>query len=243
MLILVALALGPLFLTGPAAALLYIALLRRGHRRAMWVFWALLVVSTAWVGVLIAHTFSDFFPGPGCFATLLTPATAILSLIVFRFQAKRFYQVVGDDLVRRRRFQLAMLLFAALQLSAPPIGLCYSRSCDLINRRASRPIVAALERYHEEHGRYPTFSDRHQSDLGFLVPEYLDAIPPLACRVPQIWSVLDSEDDDWRLYNCPNSPGQPTLLLAPIVGTDSQQIYNPETRRWSRGSSFDGYCP
>jgi hypothetical protein len=243
LLVLAVLSLVPLLLTGPTAAFLYIALLKRGYRRMLWIFWALLVVFTILLGVLIAHTFGDFFPGPGCFATLLTPAAVLLTLLVFLFQAKRFYPAVGDDLNPRRWFQYGMLLLPALQLSAPLIGFGYARSCDVLNRRAAQPIIAALESYYQDRGRYPMLPGRHQSDLGFLVPQYLDAIPSRACQAPFKWADSDSVGDDWSLYFCTNSPGKETLLLVPVIGTDSQQIYNPETKWWSRGNAFDGYCP
>jgi hypothetical protein len=240
---LVVLSLLPLLLTGPAAAVIYITLLKWGRRRMVWIFWPFLIATTILLGILIGHTFSDFFPGPGCFTTLFTPAAAILTLLVFRLQVKRFDQAIGHDSHRRRWFQSAMLLLPALQLSAPVIGLGYARSCDLLNRQAAQPILVALDRYHQEHDRYPSLPGRHQSDLGFLVPQYLDVLPPRACRAP--FDRLDSYpvDDDWSLYFCTTSPGQETLLLVPVVGTDSQQIYNPETKRWSRGNSFDGLCP
>jgi hypothetical protein len=171
------------------------------------------------------------------------PAVVLLTLLVFRFQAKRFDQAVGDDPNRRRWFQCGMLLLPALQLCAPLIGFGYARSCDLLNRRAAQPIIAALERYHQDHDRYPMLAGRHQSDLGFLVPQYLDAIPSRACKAPLERTGRRFSDDDWSLYFCTNSPGQETLLLVPVIGTDSQQIYNPETKWWSRGNAFDGYCP
>jgi hypothetical protein len=166
-----------------------------------------------------------------------------VTVLIFRFQAKHFDQAVSADLNRRRRFQAAMLLLPALQLSAPVIGLCYARSCDLFNRRAAQPIVAALESYHQEQGRYPFLPGRHRSDLQFLVPRYLDAIPTRACKSPFGRPNSYPVDDDWSLYFCTNSPGQETILLIPVVGTDSQQVYNPETKTWSRANALDGFCP
>ena len=58
------LALIPLILTGPAAAALSIALIKRGRRRALWVVWGLLACATVLLGITIAHTFGDFFPEP-----------------------------------------------------------------------------------------------------------------------------------------------------------------------------------
>ena len=83
--VLVALSLVPLLLTGPAAAFLYIALLKRGHRYLWWIYWVSLIIVTILLGILIAHTFGDFFPGPGCFTVLLTPAAVLLTLVVLTF--------------------------------------------------------------------------------------------------------------------------------------------------------------
>jgi hypothetical protein len=239
----IALSVVPLLLTGPAAAWLYIALLKRGGLAWRWLFWPLLGIAAAAGGALIAHTFGGLFPGAGCFATLFSPASAVLTLLVFRLGSKRFTAAVGEDAIRQRSFQSAMLILAMLQLSTPLIGLVYARSCDLLNRRAARPIIAALERYREEYGRYPMPPGRHRSDLTILIPRYLDAVPRRVCRAP--WGGFDAYagDDDWSLYFCTNSPGQETLLLVPVIGTDTRQIYNAETGLWSRGNSLDGFCP
>lgn len=243
MILLALLALLPLLLTGPAAAALAVALLARGRRRALWAFWILLASATFLLGIVIAHTFADFFPGLGCFATLWTPAAVILTVLVFRRQARRTDSAADSNVLARRPYYIALLSLIVLQLSAPLIGLGYAQSCALLNRRAARPIVAALESYRRQHGRYPFPENRHRSDLSILVPEHLDAVPPLACRNPFARQDQDLADRDWSLYHCTNSPGQETLLLAPLIGTDSVQIYNPAARWWTRGNALDGYCP
>jgi len=243
MIVLAVLALIPLLLTGPAAAALYVALHRRGQRRALWVFWTLLACATILLGLAIAHTFGDFFPGLGCFATILTPASVILTALVFRRQTRRLDQATGQDTSRQRWSYMALLALIALQLSAPLIAFGYAQSCALLNRRAAQPIVAALESYRREHNGYPFPPNRHRSDLSILVPEHLETVPPLACKNPFARPDEDSGDDNWTLYFCTNSPGKDTLLLVPLIGTDSLQVYNPATRWWTRGNAFDGFCP
>jgi hypothetical protein len=195
------------------------------------------------LGFSIAHTFGNLFPGLGCFATLWTPAAVILTVLIFLRQVKRLDRATETKTSPQRWPTAALLALVSLQLSAPLIALGYARSCALLNRRAARPIVAALESYRQEHGRYPFPANRHRSDLSVLVPKHLETIPPLACQNPFARRDRDSAGDNWSLYYCTNSPGQETLLLVPLIGTDSLQIYNPETKWWTRGNAFDGFCP
>jgi hypothetical protein len=232
----------PLFLTGPVAASIFIVLLKRDNRRIQPFFWLALIAATIALGIFTAYTFSNFFPGPGCFITLFTLPAAIVTLLTFRLQAKRFYRAIGDEQRRRRRFQAATLVIPLLQLSVPAIGLGYFGQCIMLSEQAARPIIAALETYKNETGHYPVLSSPYESDLQFLVPRYLSAIPARPCALPFEVPALFIEHDDWSLYFCNNSPGQDTLLLVPTIGTDAKQIYNPKTGRWSLGDSFDGYC-
>lgn len=242
MIALALLALFPLLVTGPAAAWLSIALLKRGRRPALVVFWAVLVCVTFLLGLAIAHTFADFFPGLGCFTTLWTPVAVILTVLVWRRQGGRMEPAGESGAPSRPRLYTLLLALVVLQLSAPLIGLAYAQSCALLNRRAARPIVAALESYRQEHGSYPFPPNRHRSDLSVLVPEHLRTIPPLACKNP-FARRNEALAQEWQLYYCTNSPDQETLLLVPLIGTDSKQIYSPQTKLWTRGNALDGYCP
>lgn len=237
-----ALPLAALALTGPVAALVFIAILKKESRTAIPIFWLALVIVTIIVGIFIAYTFSGFFPGPGCFVSLLTPLFAIVTFLSFHFRARRFYESAGDDQTRRRWFMAATLLIPLLQLSAPVVSFGYARACDALNRQAARPVIAALEKYKADAGVYPTFGSPFQSGLALLVPHYLSSIPPRACVLPFAQPDSYPVDDDWSLYYCNNNPGHETLLLVPIIGSDSQQIYNLNTGHWSAGSSLDGYC-
>jgi hypothetical protein len=229
-------------LTGPASAALSVALIKRGRRRALWLFWALLACITIVLGIAIAHTFGDFFPGLGCFATLWTPAVILLTVLVWRIQGKRLTPQ-DPDTHSPRLLQITLFVLIILQLSAPVIALVYAQSCALLNRRAAEPIVAALESYRRERGRYPWSEEQHRSDLSTLVPDHLESVPPLACPNPFTRDDEALSDDHWSLYFCRNSSGKETLLLAPMVGTDTMQIYNTQNKWWTRGNAFDGYCP
>jgi len=231
-----------LFFTGPVAASIFIVLLKRDHRHIQPIFWLTLIAATLALGIFTAYTFSSFFPGPGCFITLFTLPAAVVTLLTFRFQAKRFYQAINNEQRRRRWFQAATLVIPLLQLSVPAIGLGYFAQCTMQNQQAARPIIAALETYKNETGQYPVLSSPYESNLQFLVPRYLSTIPTRPCALPFELPALFIEHDDWSLYFCNNSPGQETLLLVPTIGTDAKQIYNLKTGRWWLGDSFDGYC-
>lgn len=236
-----------LFITGPVAAHIFVALFERGQRRGLGLFWLGLSVITFLLGIYIAYTFSDFFPGPGCFISLFTPLMVIITLLFLRFRTGRAYQVLGGDKVRRRWFNAGILLVPLLQLSAPVISFGYIQTCNVLNRQVARPLIVALEQYKTDTGSYlppDSLNRSSQRDLQFLTPDYLASIPQRACEV----SFFNPPDpggragDGWSLYNCTPDPNRDVLLLVPIIGSDSEQIYNLNTGRWSGGNAFDGYC-
>ena len=60
----------------------------------------------------------------------------------------------------------------------------------------------ALESYRREHGCYPFRENRHRPDLSLLVPDHLEAIPPLAGKTPFASQSEDSSaDPDARLHS------------------------------------------
>ncbi|NOY97725.1 MAG: hypothetical protein GXP40_00770 [Chloroflexi bacterium] len=217
---------------GPLAAGLYVYLTKAGNRAALTAFWGILGLATVATGILITYTFGDFFPGPGCILTVLAPLAAIITALAFRSFSKRV-----DDPSLRKRITLATIIVPLLFLGAPVIGFGYARTCDALNRRAARPVIAALGAYRQDHGGYPEMVA--QTDLTFLVPDYLDAIPPVACALPTSRR-SHFLSDDWSLYPCRG--GEEPLLMVPILGSDSQQTYNLDTGQWSVGGAFDGYC-
>lgn len=236
-----------LALTGPLAAWLFIRLLQSGDRPGLALLIAGLALAAVLLGGFITYTFSDFFPGIGCFITLLTPIAAIITLLSFRLRTKKVYAVLGDDRIRRRWFVAGSLLLPLLQLAAPAVGYAYGQGCDALNRRSAAPVIAALQAYQAETGSYLPSANldySYQGALDYLVPDYLAAIPPRSCFA----ATFDPPDpllpaeSDWNIYFCHNTPGDPVLLMVPILGSDSQQIYNLNTNRWSRGNAMDGYC-
>jgi hypothetical protein len=233
-----------LSITGPLAVSIFIVLTKTGDRRGLWIFWPTLCLITILLGIGIAYTFGNFFPGWGCFITLLTPVSAIVTIVVARFRSRWLRASMRDQDSRRRWLLIGTLLIPVLQLSAPVIGFGYARTCDALNRQAAKSIVAALETYKAATGSYPVLASPYQSDLSSLVPHYLPFIPQRACAV----AFLEGADagypmyNDWSLYYCNNSPGAETLLLVPILGSDSRQIFILNTGRWSVGNALDGYC-
>lgn len=236
-----------LFVTGPVAASVFVALFAKNQRPWLAIFWVGLGAAAVLVGIYISHTFGNFFPGPGCFISLLTPLMVIMTILFLRFRARRLYQAIGDDKPRRRWLTAGMALIPLLQLSAPVISFGYGLTCELANRELARPIIASLEQYKSDTGGYLPVDSPDQSaqrDLTFLVPDYLASIPPRACTIawldpPKSASRLE---DDWSLYLCARSPGREVLLMGPIIGSDSQQTYNLQTGNWSRGNWLDGFC-
>jgi hypothetical protein len=236
-----------LFITGPVAAHIFVALFEKGQRRGLGLFWLGLSVITFLLGLFIAYTFGDFFPGPGCFISVFTPLMVIFTLLFVRFRAKRVYQALGNDKVRRRWFNAGTLLIPFLQLAAPVISFGYIQTCNVMNRQVAKPLIVALEQYKTDTGSYlpaDNLDRSYQRDLQFLAPDYLPTIPPRACGI----SFFNSPDsgsqvgDDWSLYNCTADPSSNVLLMVPTIGSDSEQIYNLTTGYWSGRNSFDGYC-
>ena len=118
MIVLALLALIPLLLAGPAAAALSVSLLKHGRRRALVILWIVLTCAAILLGFTIAHTFGNLFPGPGCFATLLTPAMVILALLVFLFQVKRLDLAAEPEPIHRRWRLIALLVISALGMGS-----------------------------------------------------------------------------------------------------------------------------
>ncbi len=221
---------------GPLAATIYLTLLGSGRRGAYGrAFWPVAGLLTLALGLLIFYTFGDFFPGPGCFVSLVMPLGALLTFLFVRGQRRRLTPA-GPALasgLRRLSWLLPLLL-----LGAPISAFAYGRACDALNRRAARPVIAALEAYRRQHGAYPQVVGL--SDLTLLVPQYLAETPPIACALPGDRPAFG--DDDWSLYPCP-APGGPALrLLVPILSSASVQAFDLSRGRWSVASAFDGYC-
>ena len=232
-----------LLVTGPFAASIFIALLRRNSSRWLWSFSLGLGLLTILLGIFIAHTFANFFPGIGCFITLLTPIVALVTFLSFRFRARKVQASFAADAPQRHWFLIGSLMIPLLQIAAPVVSFGYGVACQGLDQQAAKPIIAALHKYQAETGTFPVLVSPSESDLSMLVPRYLASIPQPSCNVP----ILEADpytpgETRWSLYSCNNSPGHETLLMVPIIGSDSRQLYNLNTGHWSTGNSFDGYC-
>ncbi len=226
-----------LSLTGPVTAIVFVRLIKRNNLRWLVVYSLGLVVITAAEGVFIAHTFGGFFPDVGCFTALLAPVAAVFTFLVFRRQARQAGKSVATSGLQDRWLLIGVVLIPVLQLSAPAISFAYARTCDSLNREAAPPIISALQAYQTNTGDYP-------SNLKALMPGYLASIPGSACAMPLFNRITmgQSVTAVWSLYYCTNSANHETYLTIPILGSDSLQIYNLKTERWSVGGSFDGFC-
>ncbi len=222
-------------LAGPLAAWLYLRWLEKGNRLGLRLFWPLAALLTLVLSLVVTYTFGDFFPGPGCFIAVTAPLAALATFLFVRFWGTSR----KATLPRNGRLRTLMWFLPLLLLSVPMLSFAYARTCDALNRRAARPIIAALEAYRQEHGAYPDLAS--QSDLSFLVPEYLETIPPVACASP-FQKETRFVSQGWSLYPCSHMEGEPLLLMVPMMGSDDQLIYNLNTRRWGIGDSFEGYC-
>jgi hypothetical protein len=234
-----------LAVTGPAAALVFIALLQRASWRGLALFWLGLAATTVLLGLFITYTFGNFFPGPGCFISVLTPLAVLITFSFLHFRARQLKSVLNSE-GARHWLKAGMMLIPLLQLSAPMISVGYSQTCDAINRQAAKPLIAALEKHKNETGSYLPADhpdSPYQEDLSYLIPDHLAAVPPRACVVSFFeTSTSHSAPAGWHLYYCNRNPGRDVLLLVPIIGSDSEQVYHLNTGSWSRGNAFDGFC-
>ena len=234
-----------LTLTGPVAAIVTVVLLARNSRRAVFAFWLALAAASLPVGLFIAYTFANFFPGPGFSLCLFTPISALVAFLLFRFRAKRFNETAGETQAAKRLFLIGSLLVPFLQIVAPLVSFGFSRACDSLNRDRARPVIAALEEYKHDASSYPLAAGYIETDLKPpLTPTYLAEWPEVACELPPPasgWTLFT--DNDFTLYYCANSPNKDTFLLAPIMGSDTKQTYHLTSGKWSVGSTFDGFCP
>ncbi len=256
-----------LLVTGPGAAVLYISRVRKKDRRGLALVLAGLGAAAVGLGVWMTYSFGNFFPGAGFFTCLFTPVAALATLLVFRFEAKHVYPEIGEGQTWRRWYLAGTFLLPLLQLAAPLVGFFYGQACDGLSRQAAVPLITALEAYKADHGSYfpgEGAGSASPGGLEHLVPGYLAGLPRPGCQAPSLageedkqedWSLyvcgmrmtrdpLQYEDkqEGWSLYVCGSSPGKEVLLLVPIIGSDSKQVYNLGTGNWGRGNEFDGYC-
>jgi hypothetical protein len=226
-----------LVITGPVAAIVFVALVKRNQLRWLPLYSLALVASAAVVGVFIAQKFGGLFPGIGCFTALLTPVVAIFTFAVFRKRAKQLKSSTGLSSLQSRWLLIGLVLLPVLQLFTPAVSYTYGLTCESFNINAAPPIISAMHAYQTDTGSYP-------SDLNTLVPHYLASIPPSACAMPFFNLINTGQPGDavWNVVYCSFSPKQETYLTIPVIGSDLLQTYNLKTQRWSFGSSFEGFC-
>jgi hypothetical protein len=103
-------------ISGPVAALVLVVALKRKEQWLRVLFWPVLIAVHIAGFFLMVHTLGDFVFGPGFLACLITPIFAVGTALGLRLSSRRFYQAVGDDLIRRRWFVTATFLIPLLQL-------------------------------------------------------------------------------------------------------------------------------
>jgi len=209
---------------GPVLAVGYLKWSHSEPQKANQIIWPLTFLTVIGVGILSAYSFGDFFPGLGCFISLAAPIGAVLTAGFVRWWLRK----QAADIPKIPRI-LANWLIPFLLVCIPIIAFSYQRGCEAVNRRQAQPLIRALES-----AEIP--SDLvAQTQLDFLVPNYLAEIPTPICR-----QTNESEYtfETWSLYPCENG----VLLMVPMLGSDSVQTYDLSTGKWSVGSAFDGYC-
>ena len=90
-------------------------------------------------------------------------------------------------LFRPRAICLPAIVCAIACLSAEGCEFAEDVSAD--NQQAAKPIIAAVEAYKRDHGRYP-------SELSALVPAYLPEIKPPKATENGTWEYWVSASDD-----------------------------------------------
>jgi hypothetical protein len=106
----------PPIISGPVAAIVFVAVLRREGRWRLPLFWASLLVVDFAAMMFMALTLGEFI-GPGFFACLLMPVFAVGTLVVLVLVRKRAYRVVGEDEKRRTWYVVGALLIPFLQMA------------------------------------------------------------------------------------------------------------------------------
>jgi hypothetical protein len=140
----------------------------------------------------------------------------------------RFFRAFSPGRLRRAVYLLGGLLIVVLQCSPMPGSYLINFTCYLGNQEKSRPMIAALETYHQDQGHYP-------ETLTALVPTYLPALPTPACNTLS----GNQQKPQFALVHC--SPEE-TLVTVFSVDGSSIQRYSFATGNWSSISFFDGAC-
>jgi hypothetical protein len=101
---------------GPFAGFLYITILKRKDYKWLVLFWILLLVAYILIGYRLASISNDFFSLSGMLICLLTPVSAILSIIVMRIAWKNINTNNKTDNLGRRLYLLGIIIIPILQI-------------------------------------------------------------------------------------------------------------------------------
>ena len=105
----------PPLISGPGAAVLFVAAIKSKRRWVLPLFWVALLAldfaTTAWVAL------SRDFLGPSDFACMLTPVLAVVTLLALGLARKRVDRHLGEDEGRRKWYEVGMVVIPSLQIT------------------------------------------------------------------------------------------------------------------------------
>ncbi len=210
---------------------LFILLLWKRSRRAAVAFLALVFVEGILAAFCTVYTFSGAF-GPGmvlfCSPFLAAPISLLVLLLAYRPFSRAW---AGDEAAPRRRFYLVGGMFILLWQLTPILGHYGIRSaCYARNRDIGADLIAGVENYYQEQGRYP-------ESLDDLVPAYVPARPTPGCA----W-LSGSGPWDRQGFELTRCSSDVLLLTVESVDGASIERYNFATGNWSSISFLDGAC-
>lgn len=203
---------------------IFIALLWKGFTKLARGSLAVALLESVFAALYTILTFGGAF-GPGLVLFCFSPVSIPLSLIIWILLRRPFNKAVQDT-VRRRLYVVGGLALVAFQL-APIVGdYGIGGYCDGQGTHVGNQIVAAMQKYKQDNGRYP-------DQLAALPPNYLPSIPTFRC-LPNVGPVTQ-----FGVQQCPD--GKVLLTTQSYDGVNVVR-YNFETGIWSGVSFLDGAC-
>jgi hypothetical protein len=109
---------GPPIICGPAAAVIFVALIKKKDKWQSFLFWALLAVAHLVALAIIALTFGHALFGPGYFACATLPGAAVISLIILLLASPKVWQMLAGNRQTRVHYIAGIVLIPLLQLIA-----------------------------------------------------------------------------------------------------------------------------
>ncbi|GEM_PF-1889794 len=210
---------------------LFILLLWKRSVRAAAAFLVLVFLEGVIAAFYTVYTFGGAF-GLGimlfCSPFLSVPLSLLVLLLAYRPFSRAW---TGGEAAPRRRFYLFGGLFILVWQLAPVVGYYgIGSACYAQNRRIGADLIAAVETYRQEQGRYP-------DSLEAIVPAYAPAIPAPGCAWLSGAGPWDRQG--FELARCSSD-----VLLLTVESVDGSFIerYNFATGNWSSISFLDGAC-